>query len=567
MTNQKTPEEIAELSCQFANYYFDDGAVPLPASLLAKRSEIRADRKVLTRLVPRFVAAHSYFGGYNDAQNELFDRLASAQESERSVCEHAKQLEAEIEVLKKERDELRLNIASITSPSLEDVHRLADIAHVEYKRWKQGWHGVVTAIVVELAKSNQANIGIVVKPPPPPPPPVAPAPMTNELSTEIDDELAQSAADYANLVSPNTRLPGLMNDVHDAKTAVSHSVTGSWSDAVRSFVAGTRWQLAQIERTHVGEYLDENDKSIPTDAHLQAMKEYVSSKTPDIAALKDLDWPDLAVAVTNMVGEAFLGGARPNGESMAAREALVDMAERLGCGSLNTTMAVEQLMQQIGEYVEYLREYQPKKHVHSSLCSCTPTEPIVFRSDDEREYWDSMTFMLARKGDTTAQNVTSAADEMVYERRARMPSVGTENVVQRAFDVANLLRSKGIQVAAVNHMVDDQSRTGIAFGHDQKHIAYIDCPRHVEMSITDIVVDMLGDVFAEMSKGPEQATEVTDELLLEACRFVADMRGKQEPFTVEQAKRALVRAFDERSIPEDWIVTYVGGALRKARKP
>jgi hypothetical protein len=66
--------------------------------------------------------------------------------------------------------------------------------------------------------------------------------------------------------------------------------------------------------------------------------------------------------------------------------------------------------------------------------------PMVFRDDNEREYWDEMTFMLARKGDTTAQSVTGAADEMVEERRARIPNEAaqvTDELLLKAAAYAN----------------------------------------------------------------------------------------------------------------------------------
>jgi hypothetical protein len=534
MTNRKTNEEIAELSCQFANYYFDDGAVPLPASLLAKRSEIQADRKVLTRLVPRFVAAHSYFGGYNDAQNEFSNQLASAQESERSVCEHAKQLEAEIEAMKKERDELRLHIASITSPSLEDVNRLADIAHAEYKRWKHGWHGVVTAIVVELAKSNQANIGIVVKPPPPPPPPAAPAPMPNELRPQIDDVLQKVRCEV--LSRSFLRHEGSeWFDIKSLDQAIEKAAQEHIGDDL------TMCHPPPAAPVRVGESVPtSNELSTEIDCELaRAAAEYANRIGDDTPHVQDVRFVKEAIDGESGYMDdwnrdvcAFVAGARWQND-VRTRETFKD-----------------------GTYPEAPKDIAVEE---------TNPERLIFQSDDEREYWDSMTFMLARKGDTTAQSVSCAADEMVYERRARKQNEGVGNVVQRAFGVVDLLRQQGIEVAAVNRMVDGQSRVGIAFGHEQRHIVYIDRPRHAKMSITDIA-ESVADVFAEMSKKPEQATEVTNELLHEAAIVANKSNIGFPPIDMDGVRDALNRSMNDRSAMADFAVGYVRGALRTARK-
>jgi hypothetical protein len=191
---------------------------------------------------------------------------------------------------------------------------------------------------------------------------------------------------------------------------------------------------------------------------------------------------------------------------------------------------------------------------------------IIFRDNDERDYWDSMTLALARKGDATSQSVVSAADELVEERRARMQSEGIGNVVQRAFAVAELLRQRGIHVAAVNRMVNGESRAAIAFGHEQNPIVCIDKPRHFRMSIEDLA-DAAVDAAEMLRQKTEALKEVTEELMNEAARQASDSGDYSETMNRLGLTDLQKRQIGDTPHTWGWIVlSYLAGALHKARE-
>jgi hypothetical protein len=580
-------------------------------------------------------------------KREHAEQLASCQESERSVCDHTKQLENEIATLVRQRDERTKEWMSAQTAldAEKESHRKTTFELGLAKGTIAANRGIVLdelrtlqnrialqppivdrdTIVVwvektikRLASDEPKNIGIVK---PPPPPPAAPA--ADELSTEIDDELAQAAAHYVNVETRDDDIPSDLERVRESLSMTDDDLDLPWSSRSRAFVNGARWQLVQIENARAGDDPTMHHPPVST-APAVITDEIAWARAKVLAKLK-LEWVrDAVVKMKRLMSEVHTGkvmtiefhetirvidkaideqvGAEPNaiaaehrwmrlhalrsgavfettdgiraaklncqaggaaecitlrngeyvrfggtveehgnvlvreivipdrqappGTLGAVRTVLVDLAERMGDHSLNVEMTQEHLIGKIIEFVDYLREYQPitpkieptslkdapaqaddgeqipepstnstttdpiedelleraaeyaneKSHfgkgeldldlaraaisgnprAHAEtwnrdvcafmagawawqkICptaeaatdfvveprrdySLAPT-PIVFRDDNEREYWDEMTFMLARKGDTTAQSVTGAADEMIEERRARQPA-------------------------------------------------------------------------------------------------------------------------------------------------
>ena len=237
------------------------------------------------------------------------------------------------------------------------------------------------------------NIGIVIKPPPPPPPAAAPPivqlklendkPIANdELRTGIDDELAQAAVKYAN--DTDACMAGNYDVALVRDVVIRHRDSGSrdWDWYVRSFIAGAIWQSARMENVagedppNVHELREENERLKQRLVFFEISEdERTKSK---LAWLNSLD-----------------------GEPTTISKLYVEDGKVMFRGVSGQTSVVA--------------SSEPNRDV-----SLAPT-PIVFRDDDERDYWDSVSLTLAKKQETTAQSVASGADEMVEERRLRNP--------------------------------------------------------------------------------------------------------------------------------------------------
>jgi hypothetical protein len=476
MTNRKTNEEIAELSCQFANYYFDDGAIPLPTSLLAKQSEIQADRKVLTRLVPRFVAAHSFFSGYAKAVEDEIDGLHVTMSLGGKIngkptmnylrellgATRTEGLISAVERVAKERDELLSRVVTTNVPTDEQIREWVD-RNGYPKQFREGTFDTLSLdkclmkfkAEFMLKTAEQANIGIVVKPPPPPPPPAAPAPMPNE----IPEEVAFHAARYAHEQTKESYEFRPISHIAAARSSVFDGIEllSQWGCIARGYIKGAM-EFRGIDRTTINTLQEAAKVREGVNAQLHAqideLRGRLNAQSDDVHTDDNQTmYHPPANEVQNSEREQYEQTIRLQNETIAATAA------------------------QAAEWRDQLERRD---------------ERLIFRSDDEREYWDSMTFMLARKGDTTAQSVSNAADEMVQERRARMPQ--------------------------------------------------------------------------QVKQEPEQATEVTDELLSEAATY-ANERYQFNSTTSDVWKaREALKGQEEGMSWYDGVRDYVAGAIRKARK-
>ena len=521
MTDPKTLQDIADKACIFDVSHFDDDTPPTSDTLVSNHERLSFDRKLITRLRPRYAVALGFFEGYAKAvednetvriehRREIEIMEKDREESERSLAEHAKQLEAEIATLVKERDDKTTEwmAAQTALDNEKTAHRqtstelgaIKDAArYVAHNVLLHGsvpgvdrWKDILEStrrMVDAVDRNDPKNIGIVKRPPPPPPPaaPIAdPYPWTgkvygfdcyvdragfvqiwngeklvepsdsvesgarrlaivelvarfdaydktliepmrealaqseaersamkeerdralarvrsweartreteprivqaklekdkpianDELSTDVDDELAQAAADHANDFKGKSSLP---RDCQLVRIAVGmeDDACSHWDDRVAGFVEGARWQLNRMENVagedppNVHELREENGQ-----------------------LLRKIEWYEAQFrTIFGLTADCKIQGA------VYAKDGDPTSTYRDGCS----------------DPIAVVRQSNESKRDRS----LAPT-PIVFRDNDERSYWDSMTLVLARKGDTTSQSVASAADELVEERRARM---------------------------------------------------------------------------------------------------------------------------------------------------
>lgn len=349
MSRTPTLREIADKACIFDREHFDDGNEPAADTMLRHHETLKTDRKLITRLVPRFAVMLGYFEGYSRAVEDL--RLAY-DENECAV-------------------DINVAMPSIVARAEDRIKRSPLMFEIDLIK-------ELTQTIRNLhERIEQRDIGIVIKPPPPPPlaaPPIAP----NELSTEIGDELAQMAAEYANSflqLAPNE------DDFRNAKSACSDSamelktrLEDHWAFGVNGFVKGALWQRAQIENAQAGED--------PPNVHeLQA----------EIERLR-VEW-------SNAINDKHVAEERA-----------------------------------------YALETQRE-----------PTSSPLVLLDDERKFWDDAVLMLARKGDTTAQSVASAADEFVEQRRARRVKESSVQIDEQKISIDHRAPSDELLLRAVRH--------------------------------------------------------------------------------------------------------------------
>lgn len=229
---------------------------------------------------------------------------------------------------------------------------------------RNGWEYVA---LQPKKRIEQTNIGIVKKPPPPPPPAAPPKP------EEISDELAQAAANYTNGIY----FVGCTPD--EVRKSLNVVVKTKWEQAVDGFIEGARWQLA---------------------------------RTPSMLANEVQNWERAQYEKTIELMNARCNDLRSAlSETENERSAMKEERDRV----LAKVRAWEA---QTGETNQRI--------VQEKLASGSPIEPttsIVFRDENERDFWDEQVHALNRRCDRSAHDVANTADEMVEERRKRMPTL------------------------------------------------------------------------------------------------------------------------------------------------
>jgi hypothetical protein len=463
-------QRISNEAIAFDRAHFDDGIDPVPETMVEHHLRLTTDRKLITRLQPRFAVALGFFEGY------------------------AKAIEDAAKVVPEDR----VHLASW----LREAFRGASSGSENAKN--------LDALIAIL--NDPKNIGIVVKPPPPPPPPIVPS-APNELRTEIDDELAQAAVHVANdlLDRPRSLARDLPDDMVCVRRAVAERGTremGTWEDLAIAFVEGALWELARIENAHAG---DEptmrfppafDPPSMPSDSQIvdlicrtiHADHNFSEQKIHNLNKALDNDAESLRRLIgmyTGSIAEActvkfallhLLSSSnqpanecsdseraqyettiaqqkarieeleakylQKKGDYKTAMEVISDLHVALRSFALptNPKALAAELSRRQKEMEKLPDEVQPgsgilyidednKVMFRGSLGQETvvgspesaidsPT-PLIFRDESERDFWDEQVHTLNRRGDRSPSDVARAADEMVEERRKRMPSVAT----------------------------------------------------------------------------------------------------------------------------------------------
>lgn len=261
MNDPKILQLIAEKACQFDRMHFADGCDPEPDTMLRHHEKLETDPKLITRLHVRYAVTLGFLEGYvlaiedgNELRRERDELQTKLAEAERTGADHAAQLEDEIRTLVAERDRYKREMTESKSV-VKLIGYWRDVAQSNTigEGFRDGLKSCVKdlerAIEEDESKNDPKNIGIVIKPPPPPPPPAAPPP-PNELRTEIDDELAQAAANHANKVHG---YGSVHDDSKQAREALTYDNPAGWAIPVQSFVYGAQWQLSRIENAHAGD--------------------------------------------------------------------------------------------------------------------------------------------------------------------------------------------------------------------------------------------------------------------------------------------------------------------------
>lgn len=188
---------------------------------------------------------------------------------------------------------------------------------------------------------------------------------------------------------------------------------------------------------------------------------------------------------------------------------------------------------------------------------------IVFRDERECGYWDEMTLILASKRDTTSQSVASAADEMVEERRARMP------LVKLVCDALWTPEGNAPGYDAFPILKENRVRVRIATATEWKDF-YLDDDRfqgkNPDLIVAAIRTELRSRESIETKQEP--VNEVTDELLLEAAAWANEFCEMKASEGDLAAARSVMNGNVVHEVRwSNAIRSYVNGAIRKARKP
>lgn len=197
-----------------------------------------------------------------------------------------------------------------------------------------------------------------------------------------------------------------------------------------------------------------------------------------------------------------------------------------------------------------------------------PIAPLVFRDENERDFWDEQVHALNRRGDRTPSDVASVADEMVEERRKRMPTEdGDPNTPDwKSQAIANM------RLITEKDSFIERFRIALANALGEKETLLLgDALMLIEEQKKRIPTN--ADRIEEQKKriptnvdSAETSPRPSDELLLEASKYANENGGYASiESEISDAKRAMSGeiVFDRR-----WTTTvcdYVNGALRRSR--
>lgn len=178
-------------------------------------------------------------------------------------------------------------------------------------------------------------------------------------------------------------------------------------------------------------------------------------------------------------------------------------------------------------------------------------EPIVFRDDTERDYWEEMSFVLANKTNTTSQSVATAVDEMVEERRKRLPKEDVDS--DWLIEFAKRTGSESLA------MTPEQMWTDVA-----ALVPESTTPSQVR-TMLDRAWRLSASVPRRASEMSKPTNDITDELLLEAAQFAnKENNDPEHDSDVASARESIaLSATDAWSM---FVRGYVNGARRSSCK-
>lgn len=387
----------------------------------------------------------------------------------------------------------------------ETITRFANLVNSQsIGKAERAWSEMDGA-VKSLMDLDPKNMRIVIESSP------AAASVPNKLSTEVDDDLAQAAAEYMNSflqLAPNS------DDLQNAKSACSNSATvlkvwleDHWAFGVNGFINGARWQSARAE-SRAGED--------PPNVHELRSENERLHRLVESTANQGAEWRDQSERMDARVAELLATNELL--QSIATKDAALNVMLR------NYALPTEPKA--------FAREYESRTTLRRRDYPLAPT-PITFRDDTERDFWAAMVLVLARKADTTAISVASAADEMVEERRARVPIAQSEQI-------------------ELNGLSDDVSIEKLKEANKSLRES---------LSVEIDNRNALEDKIAALTNRP---AEVTDELFMEAIEY-ANQHVLINKSTTDLASAREAFGNKSKSTWHQLVRAYAEGALRRSQ--
>jgi hypothetical protein len=528
MNDPKTLQEIAEKAADYTRTHTSE--VPQhelkAAVLIALNQNVRFHYGDASHAPLNIALAHAI--GYRDAQGEFVSALPTLTDTNASLnrarellgAKSNEGIPAAIERMKREHEE-RTNAATEHLKILRTHIDVGVRPFVNAEKLRADLTKLVEETIARLTEQpEQANIGIVQKPPPPPPPPAAPP-----KPEEISDELAQATADYA-----NANAEGFGGGL-TVKNAVEYGLKSVWGKAARAFVEGARWQrnVDAVELAAMKQALAEGADSIgKLLAEVERLEKQSDADKSTIAATAEqaAEWRDqLERSEADAIDKQLLRKQPDPSDDPLIMKALLS----------NPAFA--------------------------------PT-PIVFRSDDERDFWDEQVHALNRRGDRSTMDVANAADEMVEERRRRMAKAETVNDERDATIVQDMRRISELETfiervrLRLVKMLGKEESFGLG---DALDLVEAERSQAKEEPLIVSETPMRTAIVALPETNSHEPEEAGDELLLEAARYANEFCEEQPSDDDLNSARAAVKLkhFGRWS---STVRTYVDGVLRKARK-
>lgn len=548
MTDPKTLQEIAEKARIFARAHFDDDIEPSCETLLDHHERLTTDRKLVTRLRPRYIASLAFFEGYAKAIEDL-----SAKAPE----------QADIGIVKPPPPPPP-PVAPI--PFEFPTENEIEAAWYE-KMWRENKKGdfgyKLASGVVELFRKRLGD-------------PIADLQSKRSRIEELEKRIETDTAHYAYMAEQRQNV---LNDLAKELTEANEKLSEKNIDlgSKRARIRELEKQLEQTEAERIA-MKEDRDRAL---AGVRAWEARTGETQPRIVEAKlNAPMPTDKEIVDFMVRHIYtdVNGPIEAERSISKLEGDADSLRRTvrhWSGSLAEACAIKLALMHFMKHsiddapANEVQKNEREQHEQTTTVfdpgiPSTGSEErtaLIFLDNEERKYWDCMSLMLARKGDASPQSIASAADEMVEERRKRMCK--GKMMASDPIEVAKEVHGRMLKLGHGCTWSKRDGRIYVSVWDGPTLLSALNIDESIANGQTS--KEMVDLLLAHPPKRDEHDSGVTDELLSEAAGYANEIFNEpQSDKDLRDARHAIeLRQFGQWS---STVRDYVNGALRKSCK-